>query len=310
MAKPPYNPHDGLFKALTDDQEAVTALVRDHLPASMGKRVVAVRHADTRLLESRKLAATQSDCLLEVTLDKGERALVYALMEHKAHPDPRVLLQVLGYMVSLWERIALNDIASLREPPLIIPMIFYHGKTKWEIPRSLQALHTEGQERFGMELHCVAVNLSELPMAQRASHPRVRALFHTMLHISGTVEGESYDIMVEVFKLLSDSPALTAHVVTYVRIAGVLAPDLLESAMRQQNPKQGDQIMHESTRRLMAQGQVRTLTAALTHKFGAPLPEDVQSQIAEASPEDIDAWNIAAMSAPTLAAVFHAKPST
>ena len=309
MARPPYNPHDGIFKALTDHQEAVTALVRDHLPASIGKRVVAVRHADPKLLEGSSLATTQSDCLLEAILDNGERALVYVLMEHKAHPDPRVLLQVAGYMLRLWERIAMNDIASLKAPPLIIPIVFYHGKTQWEIPRSLQALHREGGESLGMELHCVAVNLAELPLQQLASHPHAQALFHAMLHISGTVEGESYDIMVEVFRLIKDNAILTSRVLTYVRTARIMDPNLVESAMRQENPNQGDQIMHESTDRLLNQGQAKMLARILTRQFGAPLPTHMQNRLEEASEEELEAWGLALLSAPTLEAVFQAKPS-
>ena len=71
--------------------------------------------------------------------------------------------------------------------------------------------------------------------------------------------------------------------------------------------------MHESTDRLLEQGEikglVRMLAGQLTHKFGTPLPKAVRDRLEEASSDELDAWSIAFITAPTLEDVFRAKPS-
>jgi predicted transposase/invertase (TIGR01784 family) len=57
---------------------------------------------------------------------------IYIILEHKSSQEPAILIQLLWYMLMVWEK----DLAEKKSPRVIIPVVFYHGKKKWNIPRS------------------------------------------------------------------------------------------------------------------------------------------------------------------------------
>ena len=307
MAKPPHNPHDGLFKLLTEHTEAITEVVRERLPANIRKRMVGpVRKLDAALVDQRTLTPYQSDCLLEVTLDRGERAFVYVLMEHKSHPDPGALLQMAGYTVRFWERLARDDSRYLRDPPLVIPMLFYHGKAAWDIPLSFGAHYNDGKVACGMELRCLAVNLGKEPPKALSSHPYAHTLFYTMLYVSDVLKGEALHL--EIAMMLPEDKNLASPVVYYMLKSGRVRQRQMAAALHATKQEKGDQIMLTAGEELMLEGKVDTVAQMLAHQFG-PLSEDTRERLEAASPAEIDAWALAALSASTLEAVFQAKPS-
>ena len=263
-----------------------------------------VRKLDAALVDQRTLTPYQSDCLLEVTLDRGGRAFVYVLMEHKSHPDPGALLQMAGYTVRFWERLARQDSRYLRDPPLVIPMLFYHGKAAWDIPLSFGAHYNDGQTACGMELRCLAVNLGEEPPKALSSHPYAHTLFYTMLYISDVLEGEALHL--EIAMMLPDDKNLASPVVYYMLKSGRVRQRQMAAALHATKQEKGDQIMLTAGEELMLEGEVRMLARLLAHKFG-PLTEDTQERLEAASFEELETWNIAAGDAPTLEDVFKAK---
>ncbi|WP_414733994.1 Rpn family recombination-promoting nuclease/putative transposase [Acetobacterium carbinolicum] len=56
---------------------------------------------------------------------------MYFLFEHKSYPDRMVALQLLTYMVRIWNRNANKKLDT--HIPMIIPMVLCHGETKWKI---------------------------------------------------------------------------------------------------------------------------------------------------------------------------------
>ena len=66
--------------------------------------------------------------------------------------------------------------------------------------------------------------------------------------------------------------------------------------------------MDHALDRAEAQGRAGIVARMLTHQFGT-LPADVQDRLEAASAEELDAWGIALLGAPTLEAVFKAKPA-
>ncbi|MEN8906919.1 MAG: Rpn family recombination-promoting nuclease/putative transposase [Clostridiales bacterium] len=53
-------------------------------------------------------------------------------MEHKSYRDSIVGIQMLEYIIEIWRlKMKRNKV------PLVIPLLIYHGKEKWNIDRSL-----------------------------------------------------------------------------------------------------------------------------------------------------------------------------
>ena len=64
--------------------------------------------------------------------------------------------------------------------------------------------------------------------------------------------------------------------------------------------------MSSIAQRYEARGEAKSLTRLLQRRFG-PLPETVQSRIAEASLDELDGWVDQVLDAPSLEAMFGEK---
>ncbi|HOU93774.1 MAG TPA: Rpn family recombination-promoting nuclease/putative transposase, partial [Polyangiaceae bacterium] len=96
-------PHDKLFREAMSNGKDAAAMLRAVLPAAL----VAELDLDELRLEpgtfvDEELRRSQSDVLLR-TRHRGREASVYVLFEHKSGPDRWTVLQVLRYMVRIWE---------------------------------------------------------------------------------------------------------------------------------------------------------------------------------------------------------------
>lgn len=68
----------------------------------------------------------------------AETAYIYLLLEHKSYPDPLTPLQLLRYMVRIWDR----DVQEKKPLRPIVPVVVYHGQATWHIPPNFGALFT------------------------------------------------------------------------------------------------------------------------------------------------------------------------
>jgi predicted transposase/invertase (TIGR01784 family) len=78
------------------------------------------------------LSLYQSDILVRARI-RSSPVLIYILVDHKSYPDKLAILQLLIYMVRIWEK-ELSLHKKLRKLPCIIPIVFYHGARKWTSP--------------------------------------------------------------------------------------------------------------------------------------------------------------------------------
>jgi len=77
-----------------------------------------------------ELSELFSDMLFRTKINQRDGYL-YFLFEHKSYPDRMVALQLLTYMVRIWNRNVNKKIDT--HIPMIIPMVVCHGETKWRI---------------------------------------------------------------------------------------------------------------------------------------------------------------------------------
>jgi predicted transposase YdaD len=115
-------------------------LLRHYLPDNLAARL------DLTALELSKgsfvdedLKSHFSDLLYKVRIDGGSDAYIYVLFEHKSTQDDWVAFQLLRYMVKIWEQVRKEN-AKLRKLPPILPLVLYHGQSKWQVSRSFGSL--------------------------------------------------------------------------------------------------------------------------------------------------------------------------
>ena len=127
-----HNPHDTFFKSLMSDPQNVRDFISGFLPAEIATKIDlgTIKHKDREQL-TKKNRRLHLDLVLTCKL-AGNDAEIYILFEHKSMLDKLTLVQILTYCAALWEH---NILTEKRSPIPVIPVVFYHGKDVFDLPR-------------------------------------------------------------------------------------------------------------------------------------------------------------------------------
>jgi len=124
------NVHDKFFKQTMTDKKTAISLLKNYLPTKILNLI------DFKNIELEKdsmieeeLKDVFSDIIYKVRLN-GKEAYLYFLFEHKSYPSKKIALQLLKYMRNIWD---LKMKQGKKKLPLIIPLVIYHGRRKWNI---------------------------------------------------------------------------------------------------------------------------------------------------------------------------------
>ena len=152
------DPHDTFFRQLLSDPVVAADFVQNYLPADVVAlldlsqlRIEKDTFVDARLRKHYSdvlysvplkgvLQTSESKLLAEVTTKPAQkrgkrknaaqwenRIFLYLLFEHKSQPDGGVRLQLLRYMVRIWEK----EWKKHKQLSPILPIVFYHGVEDW-----------------------------------------------------------------------------------------------------------------------------------------------------------------------------------
>ncbi len=143
-----FNPHDKFFKEVLSRQEVARDFILHYLPSDI------VGLFDIESLEIRKdsfidkeLKEHFSDILYCVDTKGGGSSYVYVLFEHKSYPERLISLHLLRYMARIWEQAVKRGETS--PLPTIIPVVVYHGRSKWKVGLEFQDLFDLPEELRG-----------------------------------------------------------------------------------------------------------------------------------------------------------------
>ncbi|MFP4022216.1 MAG: Rpn family recombination-promoting nuclease/putative transposase [Halanaerobium sp.] len=132
------NPHDALFKRTLGDKEVAVDFLQNYLPDDILKEIglTDIKVAKDSFID-KELEESFSDLLYNVTID-GRDGFIYVLFEHKSYYDKITPVQMLGYIVDIWE-LYYKQTKNKKLPP-ILPILIYHGDKKWNLGSSLSEL--------------------------------------------------------------------------------------------------------------------------------------------------------------------------
>jgi hypothetical protein len=321
--------HDSLFRALIDDVGRAGVLIRDYLP-----EVISSRLADEPpvLLDGTfidpALKASQSDRLFSVALRDGGWALLYILFEHKSAPDPFIVLQLLGYRREIWRRYAGTSAGKALSLPLIIPLVFYHGRQEWKLPLSITECIDADQElrEFMSGMGYILCDLGHIPDNELASDAEVCAGLLPLKHV---YRGTDPEVLLEaILPRLSDGTHLEEQVIRYmIRLFPAITIELLTRVARRVKPHREGELISLAAKEWLRQGEeagfakgeelgflkgealgvakakVENILIALQTRFG-PVPEGMEAQVRRSSPESLDDLFKRALTAASLELVF------
>ncbi len=123
------NPHDKYFKEVFSNTEDAIAFLKGSLPQELAGNIdfdklkpLKDSYIDEELKEN------FSDLVFSTTYKGKTEILITLLFEHKSRPERYPHLQLLKYMLKIWDA----GIKQKKSLIPVIPLIFYHGKVKWK----------------------------------------------------------------------------------------------------------------------------------------------------------------------------------
>ena len=178
------NPHDRFFKEVLSRQEVARDFIVHYLPSDI------VGLLDLESLEIRKdsfidkeLKEYFSDILYGVDMKGGRSSYVYVLFEHKSYPEPLIGLHLLRYMVRIWEQAI--KLGETRPLPPVIPVVVYHGRSKWKVGPEFQDLFDipEAMEGVLPDFGYLLCDLTQYSDEEIRGAVTLKAAFLLMKHI-------------------------------------------------------------------------------------------------------------------------------
>ena len=140
------SPYDRLLNRALQHVEAARSLLQFHLPFDVASnlKLQTLAPADTSFIDhnlrrrfaDRLFSVEVSDEIVENLGLKNKFVHLLVLIDHKSTADPLTLIQMLGYIVRIWE----NAIENKRAITPIIPWVIYNGIRPWQSAKSLQEL--------------------------------------------------------------------------------------------------------------------------------------------------------------------------
>lgn len=126
----PRHPHDHFFRQTFGIPEIAKDYLRNFLPTQLAQQIQldSIERVEGAFV-SNKLRAHFSDIVYRCVLKDGGNAWLTFLFEHKSKQAKYPHIQLLRYMLEIWER----AVKEKKRLPLIIPIIVYHGKKRWNL---------------------------------------------------------------------------------------------------------------------------------------------------------------------------------
>lgn len=128
-------PHDKFFKETLSNIENSRSFMENYLPSE----ILNIVDLDNLTVEKdsyidEELEEYFSDILFKTNINQKE-GYIYFLFEHKSYISDTISLQLLKYILKIWEQKFKKE--KQKKLPLIIPMVIYHGENKWNIAKEL-----------------------------------------------------------------------------------------------------------------------------------------------------------------------------
>lgn len=129
MSDKQINPHDKFFKEVFSRKAEVQSFMKGFLPKHILENInLSSLKLETNSYIDEKLKESFSDICYECVYG-NENIKISLLFEHKTYQDKYIYLQLLRYMLNIWE----NDKKQKRQLVPVLPIIIYHGKKEWKL---------------------------------------------------------------------------------------------------------------------------------------------------------------------------------
>ena len=225
------------------------SLLENYLPESVLKLIdLSEIEAEKDTMIEEELTDLFSDLIYRVKIN-NRAAYLYLLFEHKSYPEKKIALQLLKYIRAFWELKAKQE--SGGKLPLVIPLVFYHGRQQWQIGLSLADLLDEIPveiKGYIPDFQYIIYDFSAESEEEIKGVTELRIFLHLVKTIfSGLEFSQKLGEIIELFNEISDEGKAQRYfevVISYVMHAreGIEAEELLQIAS-EVSAERGEMIM-------------------------------------------------------------------
>ncbi|RQD67924.1 MAG: Rpn family recombination-promoting nuclease/putative transposase [Desulfonatronovibrio sp. MSAO_Bac4] len=126
MSKKVQKPHDSFVKNILGREVYARDFIRYYLPEEITSQLdLDTLEVSSKSFVSDDLKESLTDLVMTLQFKNKDLAEIYMLIEHKSNLSHLTKLQLFGYLNQAWQNKRKDEL------PIIIPVVFYHGKRKW-----------------------------------------------------------------------------------------------------------------------------------------------------------------------------------
>ena len=128
------NIHDTYFKELFGNLHNVRTFLDEFYPElSACLELSRIDARPTEKFPDKAKGSHYLDLAINCTI-KGQSGKLYFIFEHKSYPDKKIIIQLVRYILAVWE----EDASTGKPLTPIIPFVFYNGERPWNVLSSTQ----------------------------------------------------------------------------------------------------------------------------------------------------------------------------
>ena len=303
MTEKAQNPHDQFFKEIFSQPESITDFVENYVPERLTKLfdLPTLERIEDSFVDN-ELKEHLSDLLFRVKLKNKQDAFIYILLEHKSSPDKWVSFQLLRYLVRIFEK---SHREGNKRLPLVLPIVFYHGKTSWNISEKFSAVFDlkglEELREFLPEFHYHLCDLNKYSDDELKGNPTllsaVRVLKYIFRKDLKSKLSRSFEPIIEL--LPSDFADERLKVLMYyLHFSGKITDEEIMKAFKEASGDDMQEVffidrwIDQGRQEGKQEGLVSINLKILTKKFGDSV-KSIQSKIEQLSIEQLEELSLA-----------------
>jgi len=294
------NPHDAFFKLMFGDIEVAQDFLQNYLPTEIAK-AVDLKHLtkENNSYIDEQFKESFTDMLYKTKIN-GKDGYIYFLFEHKSYQDPLVILQLLKYIVRIWEE---KYDRKTNRLPIVIPMVIYHGENKWNVQTKLMNLIKgidelpEETKKYIPSYEYEVYDLSPSAQMGIVGMALTKAVLEVMRAVVITDMGKFREWMRKIFEEIRDFPEekferfVDASIRYILSVREDASIEVIETEAREILSGRSEAIMSVAEKlrnegRL--EGKIEFVLKNLSKKFGEDLTDKLKEKIQKADEKTID----------------------
>ncbi|UCH94812.1 MAG: Rpn family recombination-promoting nuclease/putative transposase [Candidatus Aminicenantes bacterium] len=212
------SPHDKTVQKFLQEIDTAKSLFREYLPGKITDLL------DLDSLEYMKekfvdetLSKYYSDFLYKVNFKNKIDGFIFLLLEHKSWPARYTALQALKYMVHVWDLYLANHDKAKYLPP-VIPLVLYHGKSKWNLGTHFSKLFNEPGplKAFIPDFKYLLLDISHKSDKDIKGIPILQILLMTLKYIFKPTIKNKLPEIIQLFKEIKNKNTALDYLVTLI----------------------------------------------------------------------------------------------